>query len=31
MDVLVPCSTDIVVGGVGDVIIRLFVENPTVG
>ena len=30
MDVLVPCRTDILVVG-GDVIIRLFVTNPTVG
>lgn len=29
MDVLVPCKIDIVAGG--DVIIRLFVANPTVG
>ncbi len=31
MDVLVPCNTDIVGDVGGDVIIRLFVTNPTVG
>ena len=30
MDVLVPCNTDILVLN-GDVVIRLFVANPTVG